>query len=1799
MKKIFFIVALLSGYFLSAQYCTTNLHHATLSCIFGHDLDTVRIGNYHFDNTGCATPLGGYINYTTDTIKLQQLVNYPVFITTNQPSDMYLGIWVDINNDGDFADSTEFLLSSGTKSFGYSVGQFTGNLFLNTYVSQGNHRLRIRTMDIVVYDTSSCYYTPPGETHDYTLQVLPPPPCPAPTGLAFNAITHTSAQLSFNSLSGFSDIEYGPVGFAPGTGTIISGVTSPYTITGLNALTRYDIYVRDDCSTNSNGSSVWSLPIELLTNCLPVYNTPFTEDFDDPYWKTFGSIHPCWSRNVYPSWGYYYTISSNSSHAFSGPAGDHTTGQGQYLTVAYNQGSSGDTAWITTPLIDISSLNDPLLSFYYHLYGNDIDTLRIDMWSGGSWQYDVWKQPEIHTNGNQPYHYASIDLKGFSDTLKIRFRSHRGKNPYNGAIAVDDISVDEAPACLIPSSQLLLDIFSDSAITINTPAPINTLNFQADTLGFPLGSGRFTKTGVHSQDTLFGLPEDTELELYVQQRCSSAPDDTSGWNGPFYFLTPCATKTAPFSDDFTVISRDNLSPCWNSILKGNIAFSYIVNASVDGPYSPPHHILLYDGLAGPADEVALISPSFVDLPLGPKQISFYTYTSNTSNTVELIIATTPDPYDLSQATGIDTIQLTNTNDRYYVNVETATGYNGTDQYIAFIHSKSKGAVIYLDDFEYYDKPLCSNPFGIELIGLTDSSATFDISGPGAQYSYHWGPQGFNQGTGTVGSGGSPLQINNLPPNTPLDFYFQTDCSVQGNGNSQWIGTYTATTLCLGYTAPYFNDFESDTITLIPKCFTKRGVNNTPVFISTSGSPYSGSKHTQIYDFRNSGSPDSTIATFPRFDDLAEMDKQLSFYAKASAASTKLYIGTVKDGLGNGFSLIDSIDLSVSYTNYTFKFDSTSAYNGVDNYIALLRGNARYTTIYFDDVNYDFIPTCTPSIDSSINILPGIDIASVYWRAGEGIKFRLEWGITGYQPGSATTTDSLFLTDTTATLSGLLPNTFYDLYIQDSCTGISGYSPFVGPVRFLTDCDTALAVVLPFLEGFESDTGSYLTGINFCDTDHHWQFKTDQANLGRLQFNPTSSSSLFYPKTGTKAATLDALGTSESAKNDLILTLNMNNYLSSPLIALSFSYMNHQESNDSNDRVWIRGSKNDTWIEIYNLYQNRTQSGTYKDVKELEFISVLTANGQSLSEQTQIRFGQEDINQNFDVGYMGGWTFDDVLIEEPLCYYPKDIRTDVVLDTSITLTWTIEGSTAQSYDIMWGTRGFTQASTTAPKVTGHTSTSLVIDTLKPSTCYTFFVRANCIAGSGDWAGPFEVCTQCTVITAPYYEDFESINWTMDNVNNYAEQSIINHCWTGEEKGRYGHYDFSWRVRSQMPPSRITSGTPHGPRQGATGFGSKFIFSGGPFAKHNSGPDTAVITSPLIDISTLTNPYLKFQYHMFGSGINRLIVEIDDGNGWTIVDSIIGQQQGNFFDPWKTRIIDLNGYLNDTIQIALSALGVPRTREIGIDGVRIADSITCSEPDSLSASVQSCAEALVSWLSLTTASIVEVGYQGYIPGNGLTTFWGNSPVLVTGLQAGTSYDFYVADTCARDTGTFIGPFTFTTDSLPLPGIILTRVDSSFNGNAIVLFDASNSTNTQSFLWDMGNGNTDTSSSVNLVVDSNGIYTYTLTLFNDCGSLDTIITLNINNISITDKITVPILKLYPNPAKDVIHLSFRDNRSSKAVILIQDAQGRIIYKSHENNLNGFYKTDISLSGIASGMYFLSVRTVKGDLYRKFIKE
>ncbi|WKW46340.1 GEVED domain-containing protein [Myroides sp. JBRI-B21084] len=222
-------------------------------------------------NTGCSAP--NYQNRTSNftPVNLLQDSKYEIQLNTNYTSASYVwaSVWIDLNNDGVFDETSEKLLTdmqmATTPSFA------SGFISIPDNTSPGIHRLRIRT--VYYSSTNACELRSEGETHDYNVNIVAVS-CFRPVDIQISDVTKNSAVVTLTPNSkntGAVTYQYEVrTSGAPGsgaTGLAASGTatTNPFTVSGLPSLTAFQIYVKTVCS--STDSSGYTQGPEIKTMC--------------------------------------------------------------------------------------------------------------------------------------------------------------------------------------------------------------------------------------------------------------------------------------------------------------------------------------------------------------------------------------------------------------------------------------------------------------------------------------------------------------------------------------------------------------------------------------------------------------------------------------------------------------------------------------------------------------------------------------------------------------------------------------------------------------------------------------------------------------------------------------------------------------------------------------------------------------------------------------------------------------------------------------------------------------------------------------------------------------------------------------------------------------------------------------------------------------------------------------------------------------------------------------------------------------------------------------------------------------------------------------------------------------------------------------------------------------------------------------------------------------------------------------------------------------------------------------------
>ena len=130
----------------------------------------------------------------------------------------------------------------------------------------------------------------------------------------------------------------------------------------------------------------------------------------------------------------------------TGPDHDNTLGNASgtyaYMETSNNQGAynAGDTVVLESDAINATNHTDLELSFYYHMFGENIGTLNVDVFDE-VWNESVWSMSgQQHGSSGQIYSKATVDLSGYSDMINIRIRGVAAGG-YAGDMAIDDIVV--------------------------------------------------------------------------------------------------------------------------------------------------------------------------------------------------------------------------------------------------------------------------------------------------------------------------------------------------------------------------------------------------------------------------------------------------------------------------------------------------------------------------------------------------------------------------------------------------------------------------------------------------------------------------------------------------------------------------------------------------------------------------------------------------------------------------------------------------------------------------------------------------------------------------------------------------------------------------------------------------------------------------------------------------------------------------------------------------------------------------------------------------------------------------------------------------------------------------------------------------------------------------------------------------------------------------------------------------------------------------------------------------------------
>ncbi len=169
-----------------------------------------------------------------------------------------------------------------------------------------------------------------------------------------------------------------------------------------------------------------------------------------PYAESFEGGINSWSQGI----GADIPWTANSGGTPSDGTGPNSASNGS--TYMYVESSDPNyptmTALMTSPCFDLTAATQADFSFDYHMYGNQMGSLSVDVSldDGLTWTNNIWT---INGDQGQNWQSATLDLSNYlGEYVKLRFDGTTGTG-FRSDIAVDNISLTATqPSCSIGAS---------------------------------------------------------------------------------------------------------------------------------------------------------------------------------------------------------------------------------------------------------------------------------------------------------------------------------------------------------------------------------------------------------------------------------------------------------------------------------------------------------------------------------------------------------------------------------------------------------------------------------------------------------------------------------------------------------------------------------------------------------------------------------------------------------------------------------------------------------------------------------------------------------------------------------------------------------------------------------------------------------------------------------------------------------------------------------------------------------------------------------------------------------------------------------------------------------------------------------------------------------------------------------------------------------------------------------------------------------------------------------------------------
>ena len=980
--------------------------------------------------------------------------------------------------------------------------------------------------------------------------------------------------------------------------------------------------------------------------------------------------------------------------------------------------------------------------------------------------------------------------------------------------------------------------------------------------------------------------------------------------------------------------------------------------------------------------------------------------------------------------------------------------------------------IAIDNFEVIEAPTCPKPlsnfFSLSNIFATNGELSWLTAGNESLWEVQWGANGFPLGNGFIDttSSNQNFSMTNLLPSTSHDVYVRAICGV--GDTSLWSQAVTFTTPCLALTPPQIEDFSTGALPTI--CWSQAG-NGTPstgpTQFGTSGWTTDGFQNVGTTGAARCNlftTGDNEWLISPQYDFSTGGPYQIEFDfgvfpANGTSPGTlgsddRVEVLITRDG-GASWSAIRNFN-----NNYVTSLGGSHEIVALPNdsgtvQFAFWASEGSISDLVSSDVmldNFEIInmPSCPEISTLLLNNVSDSSVDLSWFIVGSETSWNIQYGQPGFTIGTGS---NLVSSSNTYTLTNLNSANNYDVYVQAICSPTE-VSLWVGPLNFttlevcpsptnLSDSNTTANsadlywtvggsetswVIEYGTSGFSQGSGTVvsattnpyvLTGL-VSSTDYDYYLKADCGTDTSFWAGPHSFTTAFQCPANAVCGTYN----SGDIPSDFDYLAN-GQVSSCPatidvVIPTGYVLDSIQTMYDitATGGAWMSEQRSRIFVPSIGLGEQVSASGTGGSLAGTESYSRMTnfSYGFNATDTVSIEmhagrtWGGSGCNTTFNYVDNGSWMVIAYYGLAPSCPSPYGIAISNLTSTSADVSWVAPNNTDTTYNLQYGTSGFTPGTGTSSIVNGNTSYS--ITGLIGSTTYDFYIQTLCNSGdSSNLIGPISFTTS---IQGPV-----GVTCTTGNPGTIFSEDAENGqgLWTGN----FVTSGFGWTLNSGPTGSFGT-----GPNAAHSGSNYLYFETSGA-----SWPMNGAIVSPMIDLSNASgDAELSFWIHAYGADIGTLNVGVsnDSATGiFTNIFSSIGQIQTSNADSFINVGVNLASYIGQNIYLEFDyTSGTSFAGDIAIDLIEINTCLGCPAPTALSASNLTANSADLSWTAGGTETTwdLEYDFSGFAQGSGTVLSVSSNPYNLSGLNPASSYDYYLRADCGNDSSVWVGPYTFTT-------------------------------------------------------------------------------------------------------------------------------------------------------------------------------